>query len=512
MTPRAHLTNGVVEGSVDNDLAVFRGIPFAKPPFGPLRFMAPERPDPWEGVRPATAFGPPPPQTGHSFRESAPAADPDPFPDCLTVNVWSPDLSANLPVMVWIFGGAYLVGSGDQAVFDGSNLARAGVVVVTLNYRLGVEGFASLEGAPDNRGLLDQVAALAWVQENIASFGGDPARVTVFGESAGASSIAALLAMPAARGLFRRAILQSVPGTFFSARLGRDVSVRIGAEVGLSPTATDFSTRTPAQLADAVTQFQTKMPGLVDSWGRVAHTVTPFSPVVDGDTLPSAPWQALAEGAAAGVEFIAGFMQEEYRVFHFLDGTLQRADDDAASFMVGLLGPDDARGGRGQDPVSAYRSAYPDKSPGELIEVAFSDWLFRMATLRLAEKQVGAGGRAFVYEVTLPAPGMDGSFGACHGFDVPLTFGNLEGLAGDFSASLLGDAPPSPSVRAASEAIRAAWIGFAKMGDPGWDPFDAARRNARLFGEEPAETDALEARSCAIWERHHFKELDLVVD
>ncbi|MGH9098824.1 MAG: carboxylesterase family protein, partial [Acidimicrobiales bacterium] len=269
MEPRAQLAAGTVEGSSEDGLAVFRGIPFAKPPFGPLRFGRPEPPDPWDGVRRVTAFGPPPPQAPRLLGEGPlpQLVETDPAPDCLTVNVWSPDLSGQLPVMVWIFGGAFVVGNAGQPVYNGANLAREGVVVVTVNYRLGAEGFASLEGAPENRGLLDQVEALRWVQEHVAAFGGDPAQVTVFGESAGATSIAALLAMPSARGLFRRAVLQSVAGTFFTPRLARDSARRIGAELGLSPSAEDFATCTPGQLSGAAALFQAKMPPLAGTWG-----------------------------------------------------------------------------------------------------------------------------------------------------------------------------------------------------------------------------------------------------
>lgn len=512
VTTRAQLTCGDVEGTIDDGLHVFRGIPFAQAPFGARRFEAPARPSPWEGTLAATAFGPPPPQTGHAFRAPGPKGEDDPAPDCLTINVWSPDLAADLPVMVWIHGGAFLVGSASQPVFDGANLARGGVVVVTFNHRVGVEGFASLEGAPDNRGLLDQIAALTWVQENIDAFGGDPAQVTVFGESAGGSSIAALLGMPAARGLFRRAILQSVPGTFFTARLARDVAERIGAELGIAARATEFAKHSPAALGKAVDCFQPKMPSLIAQWGRVARTVTPFSPVVGVENLPAAPWAALAAGAASQVEIVVGFMRQEYRVFHVLDGTLEHAVDDDATFMLGLLGPEKNAFRDGLDAAGAYRRAYPEKSPGELVEVVFSDWLFRMGTLQLAADHVAAGGRTYVYEVTLPAPANDGAFGACHGFDVPLTFGNFENLGSDFAAILLGDGPPSPAVRRTSEAIRAAWTGFATSGDPGWAPFDPARRNGRLFGEEATETDALEERSAAIWAHHRFGELDLVGD
>lgn len=498
--PESRTTAGSVRGSYEHGLAVFRGIPFAEPPFGPRRFRGPERRERWEGVRDATSFGPPPPQTIRSAPGSPPAgATHEQEPDCLTINVWSPDTSGRLPVMVWIYGGAYLVGSADSPVYDGANLAGEGVVVVTYNHRVGVEGFASLAGAPENRGLLDQVAGLTWVQENIAAFGGDPAQVTVFGESAGAGSIAALLAMPSARGLFHRAIMQSVPGTYFTPALGRDVARRIGAELGLSPSAADFSTRTPAELSEATNAVGAKMTGLVDTWGKVARTVTPFSPIVDGQVLPASPWDALRSGTASDVEIIAGWMRDEYRIFHVLDGTLANAGDGDADFMLGLLGP-------AGDPAAAYRAAYPGKSPGELIEVVFSDWLFRMATLRLAELHHAAGGRSFVYEVGLPAPGENGAFGACHGFDVPLTFGNF----GDQrSASTLGPGGPTAAVLEVSRRIRSAWTSFARTGDPGWSPFRAGDHNALVFDVTTAETDGIEATSAALWRAHRFAELDL---
>jgi para-nitrobenzyl esterase len=496
---QARTRAGAVRGSVEQGLAVFRGIPFAKPPFGPRRFLAPEPVERWEGVRPAVVFGPPPPQTIRLPALPAPAPD-DSSPDCLTVNVWSPELSGRLPVMVWIYGGAYLVGRADQPVYDGSNLARQGVVLVTYNHRVGPDGFASLVGAPDNRGLLDQVAGLAWVQENIAAFGGDPANVTVFGESAGAGSIAALLAMPSARGLFRRAILQSVPGTYFSPALGHDVSEHIGRELGIAPLAADFSTRTPAELSAATASLQAKMTGLVERWGKVARTVTPLSPIVDGEVLPASPWSALASGASSDVDVVVGWMHDEYRIFHYLDGTLAHAGNQEADFMLNLLGPE-------ANPAAAYRFAYPEKSPGELIEVVFSDWLFRMGTLRLAQLHRAAGGHSFVYEVCLPSPAENGAYGACHGFDVPLTFGNFDD---ERSALTLGTGGATAEMRAVSQQIRTAWTAFAATGEPGWSLFRADDQNAQVFDVTTAETSGVEATSAALWRRHRFDTLDLV--
>ena len=348
-------------------------------------------------------FGPPPPQSAFMLAPTAPVApgaDPD---DWLTVNVFSPGLgAAGLPVMVWIYGGAYRFGASSQIGYDGAALARRSVVVVTFNHRVGVEGYAYLPGVPANRALLDQVAALRWVQENIAAFGGDPDRVTVFGESAGAGAIASLLVMPAAAGLFRRAIAQSVPGTFFSPELAADATAAIAAEAGLPPTAEAFAAADPARLAAASDAVRPRRPpGPVGPAGR---TGVPFSPVVDGEVLPAAPWQALAAGAGHGVDLVTGHNRDEYRLFTALSEVRGKVTDEAAGALRGLAGPD------GED---AYREAYPDADAETLFELVNSDWLFRMPTLHLAQAHAAAGGRTFLYQVSYPA--AEGDLGACHG-------------------------------------------------------------------------------------------------
>jgi para-nitrobenzyl esterase len=295
--PQVRTAAGAVRGRHEDGLAVFRGIPFAQPPVGALRFQAPRPAEPWAGTRDAFEFGAPPPQPQGRVVSAPPGAgDPD---DWLTVNIWSPSLGASrLPVMVWIYGGAYVAGASSARAYDGTALARHGVVVVSFNYRLGMEGFAQLTGAPANRGLLDQVAALRWVQENIAAFGGDPGQVTVFGESAGGGSVASLLAMETAAGLFRRAILQSVPGTFFSAGLAADLAAAAARDLDQAPDAAALAGVDPARLVAAGETVVPSFGQHVDRWGAVAHTLTPFSPVVDGEVLAAAPWQALSAGRA----------------------------------------------------------------------------------------------------------------------------------------------------------------------------------------------------------------------
>jgi para-nitrobenzyl esterase len=237
--------------------------------------------------------------------------------------------------MVWIQGGGYVIGMSSLSEYDGARLARdGGVVVVTFNYRVGIEGFAQIEGAPANRGLLDQVAALEWVRDNVRAFGGDPDRVTLFGQSAGGGSVAALLAMDRAAGLFRRAVVQSAPGTFFSPELAADIAAACAAELGLRPTAADLSRVDPRQLSAVADTVGSTMGQRAHRWGLAAQRAIPFSPVVDGDVLPVTPWQALTDGAGGGVDLIVGHTRDEQRLFTALDGLLGEVGEDEAAVAV----------------------------------------------------------------------------------------------------------------------------------------------------------------------------------
>ncbi|WP_181772112.1 carboxylesterase/lipase family protein [Amycolatopsis pittospori] len=490
---------GKLRGRSEAGVAVFRGIPFAEPPVGALRFAAPRPVRGWDGVREAVSYGPPPPQAG-AFGMDALARD-SVGDDWLTLNVWSPEPGpgANLPVMVWIQGGAYAIGMAGLPEYDGGRLARDGVVVVTLNYRVGIEGFARVEGAPANRGLLDQVAALEWVRDHIRAFGGDPGRVTVFGQSAGGGSVAALLAMPRAAGLFHRAVAQSVPGTFFTDALAADIAAACADELGLRPTVADLSTVDPALLSAAGDAVTGEIGRWTERWGQAAHRTIPFAPVVDGDVLPVTPWQALADGAGKDIELLAGHTRDEQRLFTALDGTLGQVTPEQAATALEIFAP-------GPDGPLRYRDGFPAAGPDELYELVNSDWLFRMPTLHLAEAQLMAGGRVHFSELTWPAPGMGGAFGACHGLDVPLVFGNLaEGLP----ATLIGESPAAEAT-ALSAQMRAAWTAFATHGDPGWPPYDIEQRLTRLFDIRPEVTPYPEEASRRIWRDHTFSALPLL--
>ncbi|WP_406462580.1 carboxylesterase family protein [Streptomyces sp. NBC_01622] len=499
--PVVRCTAGAVRGRLEDGLAVFRGIPFAEPPVGEARFQAPRPVPAWDGVRDALDFGPPPPQeSGFQGRRNVltgPMGD-----DWLTVNVWTPapDPAARLPVMVWIYGGAYKLGHSGSPGYDAQHIARDGdVVVVSLNYRVGIEGFARIDGAPANRGLLDQVAALEWVRDNITAFGGDPEQVTVFGESAGAGSVAALLVMPSASGLFRRAIVQSAPDSYFSDALAKDIASAIAGEAGLRPTAADLATVDPRQLTVAGETLTDKMHQHAARWGSVAHTLTPFAPVVDGEVLPTTPWEGLAAGAARDVELILGHNRDETRLFTALGGQLGKITEEDAVASLRRFGP-------GPDTEQAYRAAFPGASPGELDELVRCDRVFRMPCLHLAEAQVGAGGRAHVYELTWPAPGLGGVLGACHGLDIPLLFGTF---TADLGNLLFADVEPSTEALALSSRFRSSWAEFARTGDPGWPAYDTEHRWVQILDAHPVVAAYPEETSRRLWEGYAFRALPL---
>ena len=300
--PEVRTAVGVVRGSREAGVAVFRGIPFAEPPVGARRFAAPQPAHSWDGARPAVGYGPPPPQSGVLRMSQDTAGD-----DWLTINVWTPepDPAAGLPVMVWIPGGGYVMGNSSLPEYDAGHLAGSGAVIVTLNYRLGIEGFAQIDGAPANRGLLDQVAALQWVRDNIRVFGGDPDRVTVFRwQSAGGGSVAALLAMPRAAGLFpsgrsRRACR----GRSSSPELARRHRRRLRRRAGrYGPRCPACRWSAPARLAAASERDlrQDRSNG-GSCWGRSPTGRSRSHRLSTVTSSQATPWQALADGSQGHV-------------------------------------------------------------------------------------------------------------------------------------------------------------------------------------------------------------------
>ncbi|WP_030165007.1 carboxylesterase/lipase family protein [Spirillospora albida] len=459
---------GRVRGTAEGGVTAFLGIPYAAPPFGPNRFREPRPPASWDGIRDAVAYGPtaPKPPYPKPFSELLP--DPVvPGEDCLNLNVWTPDPGGSgLPVMVWIHGGAFRNGSGAVDVYNGRNFARDGAVCVTINYRLGVEGFAHLPGAPANRGLLDQIAALEWVRDNIAAFGGDPSRVTVFGESAGAMSVTTLLSLDL--GLFRRAIPQSGAGSIAQEPEDALLVVKeMAARLGVEPTAEGFAALDPAAIIPVQSAVAAEVAALPDPgrWGATtAAGGMSLTPVIDGELLTRRPEDAIAAGAGRDVDLLIGYNAEEFRLFLMPTGL-------ADVFTEELIVPATAGMGVPATLPAAYRERHPGLTSGELMAMIITDSLFRVPAHRTAAGHAASGGRTWMYEFAWRSPVA--GLGACHALELGFVFDNLRADTG-------GMAGPNPP-RGLAAAMHRAWLDFAVGGDPGWTPFDPATRPVKVF-------------------------------
>lgn len=475
MNAVVEIRSGRLRGEQRSGIACFQGIPFARPPIGPLRFRPPEPEEPWAGIRDVSEPGPGAPQrTGLPDRlagvgGAARRCD----EDCLTLDVSTPQADGGRrPVLVWIHGGAFVFGTGSAPIYDGRWLARRGdVVVVSIHYRLGALGFLSLgdllpEGPiVGNVGLRDQIAALEWVRENVAAFGGDPSNVTVFGESAGAMSVATLLGCPAARGLFRRAIAQSGAGHNCSSR---ERAARVAEwflqELDLPlARAEELLTLPPSALVAA--QLRTVARMGVRTGGLA------WQPAVDGELLPEAPLDAIAAGLSIDVPLLIGSNRDEWNLFLLGDRKARRMDENGLRRRL-------ARALDVEDVDVAhqlYREIYPDATPRERWGAFQTHRVFRAPAARLAELQAAHQPETYAYLLTWSPPALRRRVGACHTVDIPLVFGSwrhpiLRGL-------FLGGARTS-------RRMQDCWIGFARGERPAhdWPRYEAATGQLHTFG------------------------------
>jgi para-nitrobenzyl esterase len=475
--PIVKTSYGAVRGKEEQGVTAFKGILFAAPPVGPRRFVAPVPPQPWDGVQEASAFSSNSPQADLSSR-SIPGLDLSPIvgeswrkgDDYLTLNIWTPDAGARgLPVMVFIYGGAFVAGGSSTPLYNGARFARDGVVFVSFNYRLGVEGFLPLEGGETNVGLRDQIAALSWVQDNIAAFGGDPNTVTIFGESAGALSVDTLLAVPSASGLFRRAISQSggAQHTMSIAQAAR-VSARLAEILGMRPTRESFASLSFEQIVTAQSQL---LPGTLDlrtdEDADPTGGLTVFLPVRGDDLLPVQPVHAIGQGASSNVDVLIGTNSQEMNFYYVPTGLLSLiASDEQVCASI-----------RGRHPapeklVAAYRASRPDASPGELFSAIMTDWMFFIPSLRLAEAHAPHAGGTYLYEFAWPSSTFGGMLGACHGLELGFVFDTLDTPGLTSPEGMVGENPPTELAK----RMHSTWITFARTGDPGWVPYNTQQR------------------------------------
>ena len=468
--PIVTTASGVMRGAVSHGVRRFLGVPYAAPPVGGLRFAPPRPPLTWSSIRSAVEPGPNAPHRVASM----PGVDLAPIigngwikgDDYLTLNVWTPEDAKDLPVMVWVHGGGLVLGSKDAAVQDGTRLAQSGVVSVAINYRLGAEGFAPIPGGATNIGLRDVLAALAWVRENIAAFGGDPARITVFGESGGAMLVSCLVASPLAEGLFRRAVIQSGHGSsVVSLEVGRRVVDGLARRLKVEPTLAGFRSRTWEQVLDA--QAALSRPGGVDL--REDDGFDPgfglgrFNPVFGDDVLPERPLAALAAGRGKGIDVLIGTTEEEADLWFtpiWLDRLLPGF---AARWLLGKAIPD-PRGA-----LAAYGAGRGVRA-GRALASALTDLAFRWPAHQFAASHQG---QTHVYSFDWRSP--TARIGACHGMDLPFVFDTLKTVTG--ATGVVGRDPPHDLAR----RIQAHWVGFATSGRLPWAEFDADGRQVHML-------------------------------
>ncbi|MGH8995376.1 MAG: carboxylesterase/lipase family protein [Acidimicrobiales bacterium] len=468
--PVATTDRGQVGGLATDHGFAFLGIPYAKAPFGPLRFREPAVTEKWEGVRPATAPAPtaPQPDTGFTLIPE-PIIDGGDAPECLSLNVFTPDLGlAGLPVLVWIHGGGFTNGTPSSTWYDGDRFARDGVVVVSVGYRLGAEGFLDIPGAPTNRAVRDWIAALEWVQRNVAEFGGDPAKVTVGGQSAGGAATMLLTTLPRAEGLLRAAVPMSgsvfpVPSPEQSGTL-RD---RVAEHLGIAATLEAFEGIGPAALVEA--QIAATTAPDTPAAERVGRGLS-FFPALDGDLVPVPPMKAIAAGAGGGVPLLIGTTREEMTAM----ARSGPKDDEAAARALARFGLDD-------EGAASYRA--DAASPAEAVGQALTDRTFRRPAVRVAEARIGGPAPTFHYEFQWRTPAL-GGLGSVHCLDLPFVFDVLDD---DHVKVVAGDAPPQEL----ADTMHRAWVSFVTDLDPGWAAYDAAARPTMAFDETSKVVDDL---------------------
>jgi para-nitrobenzyl esterase len=496
------IRGGRVRGVERGGVWSFSGVPFAGPTAGAGRWRPPTAPVPWTGIRDCDRFGPIAPQA-QGMMEQALGGTPEPTSeDCLNLNVWTPGLDGSRrPVMVWIHGGSFMTGSGSGGLYRGGLLAREGdVVVVTVNYRLGLLGFLShpafdepgqtwLDGRPwtgtGNWGLADQVAAVAWVHEHIADFGGDPGNVTLFGESAGGMSVATLLTVPAAAGLFHRAIVESGPPYTCSAEVAADRAERLAAHLGVACTREALEAVPADRLVAGAGEFAEASGG-----GDAGLLMTP---VVDGGLVPSVPLDAVAAGASSGVPLLIGTTRDESAFFTLGNPTLASLDADGLRRWVGRVTRDAASADAVIDTVRSVRAERGESTgPRELWSAIATEFVFRVGTVRYADAYARAadpGVGTYVYLFTWESPMFDGILGSCHALEIPFVFGTVRNPA------VQGFAGGGDDALALSAAMRRAWTSFARTGVPsseppgsdtvGWEAWDPGRRPTTVLGPWP---------------------------
>jgi para-nitrobenzyl esterase len=499
-SPVVATRQGRVRGVTQGAVSVFRGIPYGRATGGKARFRPPAPAAAWDGIRDAVRFGDRCPQNPFPAALAGEETDIGTSEDCLSLNIWTPglDAAARRPVMVWFHGGGFVIGHGSQKRYDGANLASANdVIVVSITHRLGAFGFLYLDeldprfAGSGNASLLDCIAALEWVRDNIAAFGGDPGNVTVFGQSGGAAKISSLMAMPATRRLFHKAIVQS--GSWLRA-IDRETAVanavKILANLQIDTKSLDALETVPAARLLAAANA-TLGPGL-----------TSFGPIVDGTSLPRHPWTPDAPDIFADIPMMIGTTSHETSLFSLLlggpdgpDFALKEAD--LAPKLAALLKlPAD----KVDQLIGYYREDHPGETPSSTYFRATTDAGLRHAAILQAERKAAQGGGAvYTYLFAWESPAMGGKLGAGHSADIPFVFNNIG------SYELNGSGPEQAAFGALTSRT---WATFARTGDPNhpglprWKPYMPRERSTLILQPKPEVQDDPGGRARALLQAH----------
>lgn len=495
--------SGKVAGYIDNGVYIYKGIPYAKAE----RFMPPTAPDKWEGVRSSRAYGPTCPQgkrMGWYSDEQAFAFNwDDGFPDedCLRVNIWTPGLNdgKKRPVMVWLHGGGYAAGSGQELPsYDGTNLARKGdVVVVTLNHRLNVLGFLDLSAYGEkyaqsgNVGLLDLVAALQWVNKNISAFGGDASNVTIFGQSGGGGKVSTLLATPSAKGLFHKAIVQS--GSMLrtmDARYSRRIGQATVKELGISPARIDELAKVPYdQLLAAGEKAIAQVKAEAEKEGAVSSFIFGWAPTVDGSVLPAQPFDPQAPEQSKDIPMLIGTTQHEFTISTYVPAMRGISKEQAVDFLKKKYAD------RTDDFLAAFEKAYPGYKPMDLVD---ADFVFRPSAVEQGKlKAAQQDAPVYMYMFAWESPVMDGILRSTHCMEIPFVFDNALR-----HATMTGGGADACAL---ANLMSNAWLNFARTGNPNadglpqWEPYTAEKGATMIFNN-----------TCEIKYNHDKELLDVV--